>query len=80
MNSFASHAALREAQIRYDLMEDDSWEDGDPVTAGFDELIADANVASKLAEQKHIERATNRLDEVIATAVHLKTLLQDRID
>lgn len=83
MNSATSHRAIqaqREAQIRYDLMEDDSWEDGDPITEAFDEAQRDLALARTLFEQGQFDRAMNMVKESVQAGQHLATLLQDRID
>lgn len=80
MSSFASHAALREAQSRYDLMEDDSWEDGDPINEALDEAQRDLALARTLFEQGQFDRAMNMAKEFEQTSKALVKHLQDRID
>lgn len=72
--------ARERAQAVYDAMEDDSWEDGDPITEAFDEAQRDLALARTLFEQGRFDRAMNMADEFAGAAQALKKLLLDRID
>lgn len=79
MHAAQLHARER-AQAVYDAMEDDSWEDGDPITEAFDEAQRDLALARTLFEQGRFDRAMNMADEFAGAAQALKELLLDRID
>lgn len=80
MSSFASHRAMQTAQALYDAMEDDSWEDGDPLMAAADELIAEGNRIRTLIEKRSFERAQRVARESANTANYIADLAQQRID
>lgn len=80
MSSFASHVAFREAQARWDAMDDDMLDDGDPIAEAFDEAQRDLALARTLFEQGQFDRAMNMAKECVQAGQHLATLLQDRID
>lgn len=80
MNSFASHRALQSAQALYDAMEDDSWEDGDPLASVIDELIADANRCRELVEKGEHEKAFDLFVECQRNAKYGADLVTMRMD
>lgn len=80
MSNLAPIRAMREAQALYDAMEDDSWEDGDPLMAAADELIAEGNRIRTLVEQGSFERAQSVARECANTANYIADLAQERIE
>lgn len=79
MNSSAGIQAMQEAQRLYDLMEDHSWDDGDPMTALLDELAEDLEKVRELAAEGKWERVVNMADELIGTSKHIANEAQLRI-
>lgn len=55
-------------------------DDGDPITMALDEIVADANKAHELACKGEWSRVLNMAKELQATAKHLATMAQDRIE
>lgn len=85
MNSLASHRAQQSAQALYDAMEDDSWEDGDPLLSAVDELIAEANRIRTFIEKgahdnEQFEHALDAAREAAGTCNYIADLAQMRID
>lgn len=72
--------ARKRAQAVYDAMEDDSWEDGDPITEAFDEAQRDLALARTLFEQGQFDRAMNMAKECEQASKALVKHLQDRIE
>lgn len=80
MSNLAPIRAMQSAQALYDAMEDDSWEDGDPLLCVLDELIADANRCRDLVEKGEHEKAFDLFVECQRNAKYGADLVTMRMD